>query len=78
MIFVLLAASFSGTAGNKPEFTPEAMAQQAAQNAGGVPVERAIPQEPLAELGVVPGPDLAAEPKDETQGDLVGTDLTDN
>lgn len=55
VVIVLLAVSFSGTASNEPELTPEAIAEQAA---AGDPEADAVdepPQEPLAELGVAPG-----------------------
>lgn len=62
VIIVLLAASFFGTASNEPELTPEAMAEQAAQDEGNGVVEEELPQEPLAELGVAPGTGPVEEP----------------
>jgi len=65
VVIVLLAVSFSGTASNEPELTPEAIAEHAA---AGDPESVAVeepPQEPLAELGVAPGtgrPEGAAPP----------------
>lgn len=53
VVIVLLAASFSGTASNEPELTPEAIAEREAAEQAGEPVEPP-PQEPLAELGVAP------------------------
>ncbi|WP_176870614.1 hypothetical protein [Parasphingopyxis algicola] len=55
VVIVLLAASFSGTASNEPELTPEAIAEQADQDLGELTAEPEQPQEPLAELGVAPG-----------------------
>ncbi|WP_299329232.1 hypothetical protein [Parasphingopyxis sp.] len=55
VVIVLLAASFSGTASNEPELTPEAMAEQAEQADTELAAEEEQPQEPLAELGVAPG-----------------------
>ncbi|MEM8696518.1 MAG: hypothetical protein AAGE05_10895 [Pseudomonadota bacterium] len=55
VVIVLLAASFSGTASNEPELTPEAIAEQATQDETELAVEEELPQEPLAELGVAPG-----------------------
>lgn len=66
VLIVLLAASFSGTASNEPELTPEGIAQQAAQEESEAVAVDEQPQEPLAELGVAPGPGraegAAAEP----------------
>lgn len=55
VVTVLLAASFSGTASNEPELTPEAIAEQATQDETVLAVDEEQPQEPLAELGVAPG-----------------------
>lgn len=62
ILTVLLAASFSGTASNEPELTPEAMAEQAAQDETAPAIEEEQPQEPLAELGVAPGTGPVEEP----------------
>ena len=67
VVFVLLAASFSGTASDEPELTPEAIAEQQAAEAGVAAVEVGPPQEPLAELGVAPGTGPAETPA-ETAG----------
>ncbi|RED16424.1 hypothetical protein [Parasphingopyxis lamellibrachiae] len=68
VLIVLLAATFSGTASNEPELTPEGMAEQAQDDSAAVAIDEQ-PQEPLAELGVAPGPgpaeDQAAEPATE-------------
>jgi hypothetical protein len=56
VLIVLLAATFSGTASNEPELTPEGIAEQAAQQQAGAETTEDRPQEPLAELGVAPGP----------------------
>lgn len=69
VVIVLLAATFSGTASNEPELTPEAMAEQIDP---GIELssEEELPQEPLAELGVAPGTgpveETEAEPDPET------------
>lgn len=61
VLIVLLAATFSGTASNEPELTPEGMAEQAAQDDNAAVATDEQPQEPLAELGVAPGPGPAEE-----------------
>ena len=62
VLIVLLAATFSGTASNEPELTPEGMAEQAAQEESESAALDEQPQEPLAELGVAPGPGRAEVP----------------
>lgn len=64
VVIVLLAASFSGTASNEPELTPEAMAEQQ-EPAPENPDAAEQPQEPLAELGVAPGTGPVEETEDE-------------
>ncbi|MBC2776949.1 hypothetical protein [Parasphingopyxis marina] len=54
ILVVLLAATFSGTASNEPELTPEAIAEHAAEDENPAADELPPPQEPLAELGVAP------------------------
>lgn len=61
VIVVLLAATFSGTASNEPEFTPETMAESVATETGNIAAAQE-PQEPLAELGVAPTTTPEAEP----------------
>jgi hypothetical protein len=62
VVIVLLAATFSGTASNEPELTPEAMAEQAADDENAATAQEELPQEPLAELGVAPGTGPVEEP----------------
>lgn len=73
VIVVLLAASFSGTASNEPELTPEAIAEDAAAEGEAEQAVEAQPEDPLAELGVTP----QAAPV-ETEGEAVtANDLAD-
>lgn len=65
IVIVLLVATFSGTASNEPELTPEAMAEQEAAE-GGVAAVEEEPQEPLAEMGVAPGTGPVEEPAEGT------------
>lgn len=69
VVIVLLAASFSGTASNEPELTPEAMAEQALTDGDPTPAEE-MPQEPLAELGVAPGTGPIEDPVTEPEPNL--------
>jgi hypothetical protein len=62
IVIVLLAATFSGTASNEPELTPEALAEQGANDAGSDGLPEGEPQEPLAELGVAPATSSAQIP----------------
>lgn len=64
VIVVLLAASFSGTASNEPELTPEAMAEEAAAAEEEEAAVDGQPEDPLAELGVAP-PTAPAEEEGE-------------
>lgn len=67
VLVVLLAATFSGTASNEPELTPEAMAEDAASETAEAEVP-AEPQEPLAEIGVMPTTTPEAEPSGQQGG----------
>ena len=74
---VLLAATFSGTASNEPELTPEAMAEQIDP---GIELssEEELPQEPLAELGVAPGTGPVEETDAEPDPEIIIEDDADD
>jgi type IV secretory pathway VirB10-like protein len=77
VVIVLLAATFSGTASNEPELTPEAMAEQI-QPDSDLNAEEELPQEPLAELGVAPGTGPVEETEAEPDPELVIEDAGDD
>ncbi len=77
VVIVLLAATFSGTASNEPELTPEAMAEQI-QPDSNLGTDEEMPQEPLAELGVAPGTGPVEDADTELDPEIVTEDATDD
>lgn len=77
VLIVLLAASFSGTASNEPELTPEGIAERAAQDENALTAAEEQPQEPLAELGVAPGTGPVEDPAPEPAEEIPAADSPD-
>ena len=77
VVIVLLAATFSGTASNEPELTPEAMAEQIDPGTE-LSSEEELPQEPLAELGVAPGTGPVEETDAEPDPEIIIEDDADD
>lgn len=78
VLIVLLAATFSGTASNEPELTPEGIAEQAAQDENALTAAEEQPQEPLAELGVAPGTGPVENPVDDPVDEPPPAESTDS